>query len=188
VICLKIINAGGLSMSILNRNDSAYTIAYSENYKFVFGAIFRKIPDFDISQDLCQDVFLRLFIKFNQVINIRKWLHGTIRNVISEYYRKKKIPYIDAESVIDTRINSSMFEKKETRNLIDEAFSNPSNFSGKTEKQLFDLITIHENTYREAGLKLGMSARQVRYRYSLIINKLHHHFNRKGIRSAGELI
>jgi RNA polymerase sigma factor (sigma-70 family) len=174
-------------MPIPGKIDSAYTIAYTEHYKFVLKTILRKIPDFDISQDLCQDVFLRLFIKFDNVKNVRTWLYGTIRNVLSEYFRRRKIPHIDAETISDIRIHSSDFEEKEKRDFIEETLKNPSNFGGEAGKYLFDLITVHENTYREAGLKLGMSERQVRYRYTLIINKLHRHFNNRGIRSAGEL-
>jgi RNA polymerase sigma-70 factor, ECF subfamily len=65
-------------------------LLYSKELK---GFILSKVKDRTISDDLLQDVFLKLHLNINKLkdeTKIRQWLFSITRNVINDHFRKEK--------------------------------------------------------------------------------------------------
>lgn len=122
-----------------------------------------------------------------EVYNIRAWLFGTIRYVLSEYYRKQKnMPedLAEAEAGYDialTFVNGF----RDTRIIIDEAIAE---INDERDRNIFDLVAIQNYTYEQAGKELGLTKRQIKYRYGLIVKDVIIFLNKKGIKNIEDLL
>ena len=74
---------------------------------------------------------------------------------------------------------------RDTRLIIDEAIKA---LVDKTDRVLFDLVAVQNYTYEEAGSELGLSRRQVKYRYGLIVRSIVEYLNGKVIHKIEDLL
>ncbi len=167
--------------------QSEFTSSYSDYYSIVFGVIYSKIGNEDTAQDLTQEVFIRYFEKIDEVLNAKAWLLGVVKNVLYKYYRSKKnlseeIAHEESEWDISMSFINGF---RESRIIIDESISR---IEDKTDKILFDLIAVQYYTVPEAASMTGLSRRQVKYRYSLILKKVISHLNSRGIKQLEDLL
>ncbi len=167
------------------KND--FTGIYSTYYPVVYSAVFTKVGNEDDTNDICQEVFLRLFRKLEEVDNVRKWLFIALRYVVIEYYRKKR-PEANVEDVFSDVALTFVNGFRDARIIIAEAIDDMSNFQDEREKALFDLIAVHNFTYEEAGKQLGMTKRQVDYRYNQITARILESLRRKGVKHLEDLL
>ena len=56
------------------------------------------------------------------------------------------------------------------------------------EQLVFELIAINNYTQEETAKQLGITRRQVRYKYSIIVDRILDYFKKKGINSIEELL
>ena len=177
-----------MKLKLIEERSQNFTEIYSDHYPVVHGIVYSKIGSIDDTNDIAQEVFIRFFEKFDEVENPRKWLYGTIRNVVLEFYKKRYKKDIDIDTVFDDNGLAYVNGFRDTRLMIQEAIENMDNFKDEREKTLFDLIAVHNFTYKEAGAQVGMTVRQVKYRYNLIVDRLTKYFNKKGIKSLEDLL
>jgi len=75
-------------------NIKAYTKIYQEYYQDIYKFIYFKTSSAEKSKDLTQDVFLKVWHYIQQdkkeIENIRALLYQSARNLVIDYYRKKK--------------------------------------------------------------------------------------------------
>jgi len=175
-------------MNLVAEKTEHFTEAYSNYYALVFSSIYSRVGNPEEASDICQEVFIKFYEKLNEIENSRKWLLGALRLSVFEYYRRKgkKDSFIDAmfQDIGLSFVNGF----RETRLIIEEAFEDVDTFRDEKEKVLFDLIAIHDYTYREAGRELGYSERQARYRYGLIVDRLTHCLRKQGIHRLEDLL
>lgn len=175
-------------MPIVDKKITIYSEVYSDFYPIVFGTIFSKIRNHDETKDICQEIFTRLYIKFEEVENYRKWIFGTMRNVLMEYFRSKKKEHLDIDDVFNdvnlTYVNSF----KDTRLILEEAMQDMQNFGDEKNRILFELVTIRNLTYKETAKQMGISVNQVRYRLKQIVVRFNDYFKKRGINSLEELL
>ena len=62
------------------------------------------------------------------------------------------------------------------------------NYKNEKEKILFDLVAIHNFTYKEAGKLLGLRASKIRYVYNKTVKKILDDLKDKGIKDIENLI
>jgi RNA polymerase sigma factor (sigma-70 family) len=167
---------------------SMFTEAYNRYYASIFSVIYSRTRNADDTSDLCQEVFTRFFEKFETVENHRKWLFGTMRNVLLEYYRRKYGKDVDVDEVFNDISVTFVNGFRDTRLLIEEVLACGENYEDETDMILFDLIALYGFTYHEAGTQLGISQRQARYRYGIIVKRIVDLFRKKGIHSLEELL
>ena len=129
--------------------------AYNRYYALVFSTAYAKLGSADDAMDIAQEVFIRLYEKFAQVENPRKWLYGTLRNVTLDHFKKKR-PEFNSDDFDDMGI-TYMNGFRDTRIMIQEAMELEDNFESEEEKILFELIATYNFSYREAGEQAGMS-------------------------------
>jgi RNA polymerase sigma-70 factor, ECF subfamily len=72
----------------------AFGLVFDTWYKPVFGYIFRRTADYDLSKDIAAETFLKAFIKINQFqwrgISLSAWLYRIATNELNQYYRSNK--------------------------------------------------------------------------------------------------
>ncbi|MCP4130225.1 MAG: sigma-70 family RNA polymerase sigma factor [bacterium] len=175
-------------MKKLDTRSKDFTEAYSNYYPLVFSTINTKINDIDTVKDLSQEVFIRFYEKYDEVENHRKWLLGTLRYVVLEHYKRKGSRDLDIEDVFEDLSLTFVNGFKDTRVIIEEALEDTNNFEDEKEKILFDLIAVHNYTYKETGENLGLPERHVRYKYGLIVKRLVAYFNKRGIKSLEDIL
>ncbi len=175
-------------MKLFSSKTESFTELYNTYYPLIYSVVNSKVNNADDTEDICQEVFIRYFEKVDEVESPRKWLYGTLRNVVSDYYRKKKGKTVNVDDLFNDISFQYVNGFRDTRILIQEAFDNMNNFKDEKDKILFDLVAVYNFTYSETGEQLGLSVRQVRYRYGLIVKTLLDYFKQKGINSLEELL
>lgn len=65
---------------------------FNEHKKLVFAIALSILRDFELSEDVLQEVFIKLFkqLKHNKISNSKAWLIKVTRNTALDLYRKKK--------------------------------------------------------------------------------------------------
>jgi RNA polymerase sigma-70 factor (ECF subfamily) len=167
------------------KND--FTDIYSTYYPVVYSAVYTKVGNEDDTNDICQEVFLRLFRKFDEVDNVRKWLFIALRYVVIEYYRKKR-PEANVDDLFSDVALTFVNGFRDARIIIAEAIDDMNNFQDDREKALFDLIAVNNFSYEEAGKQLGMTKRQVDYRYNQITARILESLRRRGVKHIEDLL
>ncbi|MCP4137979.1 MAG: sigma-70 family RNA polymerase sigma factor [bacterium] len=165
-----------------------FTDIYKNLYPLVFSTIYSRTSNVDTTKDICQEVFTRFYERFDRVDNHRTWLYTTTRYVLFEYYRKNSKKSINIDDLFEDVSLSFVNGFKDTRIIIKEALDNIENFDTEEDHTLFDLIAVHHFSYSEAGKYLGMTKRQVQYKYGQIKKRITEYLEKKGITSLEDLL
>ncbi len=171
--------------------DREFMKCYAENYPVVLGFLISKVGSIDDAEDICQEVFIRLYGNIENVREKRSWLFTAARFEITNYFNKKGTARSDAENIDDYHDDPVLAEEDnfaENRIIIREVIEDESNFSDEKEKVLFDMITIYRFSYKEAGKYLDMTRWQAEYKYRQIEKRILSKLNEKGIKELGNLI
>lgn len=81
-----------------------FTIIYNKNKRKLYNYVYRMINDKMASEDIIQNVFMRLYEKLDSIRNknsIVYWLYTSARNEIYTLFRNKKT-HVDQYNVADT--------------------------------------------------------------------------------------
>ncbi|WHY00236.1 RNA polymerase sigma factor [Neobacillus sp. DY30] len=64
---------------------------FNEHKKHVFAVALSILRDFELSEDVLQEVFIKLYqhMKHHEITNVKAWLIRVSRNTALDYYRKK---------------------------------------------------------------------------------------------------
>ncbi len=150
-----------------------------------------KINSREDAEDICQEVFIRFYNNMDSVIDNRKWLYKAMTFEITNYYNRKanmKRNDVDIDSVVNEATLGITDKTTETRMIIEEAINNMENFKNEKEKVLFDLIAIHNYTYKKAAATIGMTKWQVQYTYSKLEKKILAYLKNKGIKELNDIL
>lgn len=176
-------------MNIFDNTQEIFTAYYSDYQSIVYGSIYAKIKNVSVCDDLTQEVFMRLYEKIDRVHpdKIRGWLYSTSKNVLLEYYKqsKKTANNIDIDEINDNLAMSFVNSFKDTRLLVEGAIDT---LSEGEERQIFELVAINNFSYNETSKLLGMSKRQIQYKYGLILKKFLSHLKASGINNLEDLL
>jgi RNA polymerase sigma factor (sigma-70 family) len=168
--------------------DREFTEVYTGHYSRVYSAIYVRIDDAEIAGDLTQEVFTRFYEKFDEVATPSKWLMGTMRYVLLEYYRKKYRKDMELDDLFQDVAFTFVNGFREARIMIQDALEHEENFMVDMDKVIFDLVAMKGFSYGEAGEHTGLTKRQVRYRYGLTIRNLQNYFRKQGIHNLEDLL
>lgn len=175
-------------MFVPDKNTRMFTDLYNEYYTIVFSVAYSKMKNVDTAQDLTQEVFTRFFLKLNEIDNHRRWLLSALKYVILEHYKKNTANDLDIEELYEDINLSFVNGFRDSRIIIEEALDNIDNFGDEKGKVIFDLVTVYRYTYKEVGAQLGITERQVRYKYTQIVSTLFDYFKSKGIKGLEDLL
>ncbi|WP_257352067.1 RNA polymerase sigma factor [Pseudalkalibacillus decolorationis] len=161
-----------------NENMEEFKQLFDEHKKHVFAMALSILRDFELSEDVLQEVYIKLFqhMKHNEILNVKTWLIRVSRNKALDLYRKKKreitgfdnnyferVPYISNDP-LDKIVLSKYLE------LLDSA-----------ERQIIILKDISGMKHREIAKIIETPLGTVLWKYSIALKKL-----RKGLESKEE--
>ncbi len=173
---------------MLNKRNRLTDI-YGLYYPVVYNAVYTKVSDVDDTHDICQEVFLRLFERIDDVENVRRWLFSALKLVVLEHFRKKqKNDALNVEDVFTDISLTFVNGFRDSRMLIQEAIDAPGIFNDESERVVFDLVAINNYTYDAAAKNLGMTRRQIEYRYTQIVSRITDYLKKKGINELDDLL
>lgn len=166
-------------------NVDEFTRAYMEYYPLILSATLTKVSNSDDARDICQEVFAIFYDKFDTIENKRAWLYGALKNVVYRYYNKKDTS-VDIDEVFDDIGLSFTNGFRDTRILIREAMDN--NDVTEEERVILDLIATRSFSYENVARILGLTRRQVEYKYSQVVKGILDYLKKKGIKDIAELL
>lgn len=170
--------------SKLKRDE--YTKIFTDHYHVIFNTIYTKVGNREDTEDLTQEVFIALFNNLDKIQNIRKWLFGTLRNVVLKYYRDKHPEGINIDNVFQDVSLTFVNGFRDLRIIISESIEKAA--EDDMDNALIELIAFHNYSYTSAGKVLGLTKRQVQYKYSQIVTRVIRNLNEKGIRNIEDLL
>lgn len=165
----------------MDRKTRLFTELYNNYYSLIFCTIQAHISNSDLAKDICQEVFIRFYEKFDEVVNPRNWLYGTTRLVTMEFLRKNNLTTLDETSQIQPQ------DHNETAQLLHDALESITG-DDESGRILFELVAVYDFSYKAAGCQLGLTEHQTRYKYNLMVKKVLAYFKNKGIHSLEELL
>lgn len=104
-----------------------FTLIYNRYKMKVFNYLFKMTANQDLSEDIVQNTFLKLFENFDSITNIKSVSFGifkTARNDLYKHFRKKKVIKENQTVVAETFFNNGnidlneMYELKEMNILV----------------------------------------------------------------------
>jgi len=166
-----------------------FTELYDKYFPIVFRAVYTKVADKDDTKDICQEIFTRLYEKFDSVENVRRWLFSALKLVVLEYFReRKKNDNLDIDDVFEDIGLTFVNGFKDARIIINQSFENTENYKDEKDRQIFDLVAICSFTYDQASRQIGITERQVEYRYGRIVERILDDLKKKGIKNIKDLL
>ena len=120
--------------------------------------------------------------------NVRKWLFNALKLVVKEYYRRKKREGLNIDEVFNDVSVTFVNGFRDTRIILKEAIENIDNFKDEKERDFFELIAVHGFSYNQVAKQMGLTRRQVEYKYNKLIDKIINYLRGKGIDDIGELL
>ena len=114
-----------------------------------------------------------------------------MRFCLSNYYRKTKSEgrsSLDLDTIGEDEALACRNGDREVRMLLHEALNDESNFKDEFDRVIFELIAINRYTYEETAQCLGMSKRQVSYRYQVTSKRILDYLKKKGISRIEDLL
>ncbi|HED06576.1 MAG TPA: RNA polymerase sigma factor [Ignavibacteria bacterium] len=142
----------------MKRNDKnivEFMLIYNRHKTKVYNFTLQMLRDTDMTKDVVQNVFMKLFSNLNNIRNkssIQSWIFKTTRNEIFTVYRKRKtrneVNYdLNDEqfSVLEENQISEEYEKKELKELI---LKNLEQLP-QEQKEVFLLKEYGQLSYRE---------------------------------------
>jgi RNA polymerase sigma-70 factor (ECF subfamily) len=127
----------------------------------VFTFIYRMINDYEMSHDLTQDTFIRVFMNIKKVKSeqhFRFWILTIARNIARDYFRKiKRQPTVSLEEIKEP-IGQSGLENTRRSMIIQEALSRLA----EQDRMLITLSYFQELSLYEVAQVLKISEKNIK--------------------------
>lgn len=108
----------------IKENPSEFSVLFREYYRMIFGYIFRRTADFDITRDIVAETFIKAFQNiryFNyRGTAIKVWLYRIATNEANGYFRRKKITERHLERITDGSEKFNQYIEDDRKNLETE--------------------------------------------------------------------
>lgn len=142
---------------------------FNDNKKHVFAMALSILRDFELAEDVLQEVFIKLFqhMEQHEISNVKAWLIRVSRNTALDLYRKKKreltgfdkeyferVPYL-SEDPLDKIVLSKYLE-----------------LLNSEERQIVIMKDISGLKHREIAKMLGFPIGTVVWKYSRALKRL----------------
>lgn len=174
------------SIVINKKTRLLFTDSYNKYYPYIFKIDYSKTGDEQDSSDICQEVLLLYFKKFDEIENPRKWLYGTMKNILYQYYRRKQKSAIDIDALLEDSNLAYVNGFRNTRIIIQDAIDNAE--INEEERLLIEYIALNGFSYTNTSNILGLTKKQVLFRYEKSVKKILSYFNEKGIKNIEDLL
>jgi RNA polymerase sigma-70 factor, ECF subfamily len=170
----------------IKTNKDKFTEIFDQYYHIVFNAVYPKVGNVNDTEDICQEVFIALYRKLDEIEHIKKWLFGTLRNIVYNYYRNKKPDKINIEDVFQDVSLTFVNGFRDARIIISTAIE--EEIKNEEERQVVELIAFNNYSYAYVAKLLGVTKRMVQYRYTQLVKRILENLKNRGIKNIEDLL
>ena len=143
---------------------------YEEYYQKVFSYINSRINNYHDSEDLCEDVFTKVFKnleKFDESKSaLSKWIFNITKNTLIDFYRTRH----DSYELLDN------YEYEEEKNAVSETeladLANALNKLNDEERDIIVLKYYEGYSLKEIGEKMSLTYGVVKLRHNSALEKM----------------
>ena len=159
---------------------ATFKYLYDEYYESIRNFLYYKSGDVEISEDLSQEVFLKLWSKRKEIRKetVQSYLYTIAANLLKNHFKRNRITFHFINTVITENGPDSpefIMEMKEfDRKLQDVLAGMP-----ERSRVVFLMNRIDGLIYRDIAIRLGISTKAVEKRMHLALNYLREHFDYK---------
>lgn len=153
-------------------SEEKKTEIYTQYSVKVKGYIYNKVNDSFLAEDLCADVFLKVFEKIDSFdetkASISTWIFTITRNTLIDYYRTRKV----SNEIPEDLASEDSIEEEVCNN---EMLSALAAALEKLEERERDIIILHYyqgETLKVVGEKLGISYAYVKILHNKALAEL----------------
>lgn len=157
-------------MEFKDGNKSSYEVLYKEYFNMVYGAVFSIIKNKELSEDIVQEVFLKIYNlekeKFPEKGEL-SWLYIISKNEALGYLRRKK------QEVNIDEIYELGNDDNEIDELIDiQTYKKMIKGLNKQEQEIISLKVLSNFTFKSIGEMLSMPTATVQWKYYKAVSSL----------------
>lgn len=165
---METLSDNALMNKVKNGDLDKLGLLFERYKKPLFGFFYGINKDRELSEDLVQNVFVRV-LKYRTLYRgegeFRSWLFHIARNVSHDQYRKKRIQATDSVENWQDRIGSddnrfTAYQKDEDLELLSLAMDRLP----EDKREILLLSKFQEKKYKEIGDQLGFSEGTVKVR------------------------
>jgi RNA polymerase sigma-70 factor (ECF subfamily) len=163
-----------------------FTVLFTDHYPAVYNAVCLKVGSPADAEDICQEVFLALHHHLDEVENVRAWLFGTLRNMVLQYFRKKYRSNDEIDALMNDAALTFVNGFRDTRIIIGDVINEV--VTDDHERNIFELVALHNYSYNETASVMGITKRMVDYKFNMIAKKIIARLKEKGISQLEDLL
>ncbi len=175
-------------MAVNSALRSRFAEIFLDYYPVAYSAVYSKIGNAHDAEDICQEMFIRLYAKLDGVDNVRKWIFIALNLIIKEYYRKHRRNVTDIDDVFDDAALTFVNGFRDTRIIIKEVLEEEGTYADDVDRVVFELVAMSGHSYAEAAAHLGLTRRQVEYRYGQIVARVMERLKQRGVKHLEDLL
>jgi RNA polymerase sigma-70 factor (ECF subfamily) len=162
-----------LISAYLNGNEKSFEILLNRNQDRVFGYIISKVKNYDLANDIFQDVFIKVIKQlkkgaYNEEGKFLPWVLTIAHNLVIDHFRRhKKMPTISASTTAHEDFDIFSVIKESDKNVEDIMIK------AQVEEKLVELIQLLPSEQREVLEKrvfVGMSFKDIAEKENISIN------------------
>lgn len=153
-----------LITSLQNGNDQAMDVLFQRHYSYICRAVYRVLKDYNLAEDIAQEVFLGLWKKrenLNITTSVQAYLKRAAINKSLNFIRDQKVKFDDEEKLPVLTTNQSttqqQLEADDLQKLIDESIDQLP----ERCRLVFTLSRFEEMSYQEIATELDISIKTV---------------------------
>lgn len=156
------------------QNPESFAPIYNKYYDEIFGFVYKRVADEDMTADVTSMVFYKALYKLEKFkfkgLPFSAWLYRIAINEVNQHFRKQKkeTRFIS----IDEVQVGSFFESLEIAVNKEERIIELLEVIKPTELELIELRFFEEYSYREIGQVLGLSETNAKTKTFRVLKKL----------------
>lgn len=176
---------------LLSKKEREFRKSYNDYYPVILNALYYRVGNREDAEDICHEIFVNYYRKFDEVRDARSWLIGAMRFSIYNYYRQREVSGMNTVDIaaIEEDVHLA-FENgfRDIRIIINDVIADDETYKDDVERILFDLIAISDYTYTQAARHLGLTTRQATYKYQQVSRRILERLKERGIAKLEDLL
>jgi len=153
---------------------------FDQYYDPIRNFLYYKCGDADLAEDLCQDAFMKLWDKRDDVKpeTVKSYLYTIANNMLLNKIRHDKVVINFAEKQKNQQEEQSpqyYLEEKEFKEKLDKVIG----AMPEKQREVFLMNRIEEMTYQEIADRLSLSVKAIEKRMHGALNHLRSHLDHK---------
>lgn len=137
--------------------DELKTNLYSDYHGKILGYIQSRVNNAVLAEDLCADVFLKVYEKLDtfdeKKASLSTWIYTVARNTLTDYYRTRRV----TEEIPETYADGSDVEESVISAEILDVLADALEALPERERDIIVLRYYSGKTLKDIGQKLGIS-------------------------------